>query len=420
MLDFRVFEVAGDRDPVIGNPAQLVARQIAAAGIGERILAALPGVRVDLQRPDLTLALEIRDEACIIGAGVWPGVDARPAESEAQAARDEGAEPRFLVDAMLGTLASRLRALGYDTAWRRDTADSLILREAHDEGRIVLTQDRELAGIGGASAHLVESKTAELQLAEVLRRFGLTPHEERLFTRCSVCNTPLERVDKALVVDRLPPLVAAPPPPPLDVEPARLLHDDGGRRRSRRADGALGDTDADVFQGEGAVAFDVGSVLVGWGLALTLPLLPEINTNDGRVVGLTGLAVLIQLIAIAGQRLHQARVAARRAAELSGIARSALFAGLFLAAFADIYGVAFPIARIIAGGLLTVALLSTCRAIFSSWLRTQRALGKYARNLLLVGTNAEAVSLKQLLDTHPELGYHVAGITGDEEGEGSE
>ncbi|HQF94607.1 MAG TPA: sugar transferase [Microthrixaceae bacterium] len=164
------------------------------------------------------------------------------------------------------------------------------------------------------------------------------------------------------------------------------------------------------------VAFDLGSVLVGWGLALTLPLLPEINTNDGRVVALTGLAVLIQLIAIAGQRLHQARVAARRAAELSGIARSALFAGLFLAAFADIYGVAFPIARIIAGGLLTVALLSTCRAIFSSWLRTQRALGKYARNLLLVGTNAEAVSLKQLLDTHPELGYHVAGITGDEEG----
>jgi len=164
------------------------------------------------------------------------------------------------------------------------------------------------------------------------------------------------------------------------------------------------------------VAFDLGSVLVGWGLAFTLPLLPEINTNDGRVVALTGLAVLIQLIAIAGQRLHQARVAARRAAELSGIARSALFAGLFLAAFADIYGVAFPIARIIAGGLLTVALLSTCRAIFSSWLRTQRALGKYARNLLLVGTNAEAVSLKQLLDTHPELGYHVAGITGDEEG----
>lgn len=179
-----------------------------AAGIGERILAALPGVRVDLQRPDLTLALEIRDEACIIGAGVWPGVDARPAEIETKAVRDEGAEPRFLVDAMLGTLASRLRALGYDTAWRRDTADSLILREAHDEGRIVLTQDRELAGFGGASAHLVESKTAELQLAEVLRRFGLTPHEARLFTRCSVCNTPLERIDKALVEDRLPPLVA--------------------------------------------------------------------------------------------------------------------------------------------------------------------------------------------------------------------
>lgn len=164
------------------------------------------------------------------------------------------------------------------------------------------------------------------------------------------------------------------------------------------------------------VAFDLGSILVGWGLALTLPLLGDVNTRDGRVIGLTALVAVIQFLVIAAQRLHQARVAARRAAELSGLTRSALAAGLLLAALADINGVDLPLARIIAGGALSLALLSVCRAIFSSWLRTQRALGMYARNLLLVGTNAEAVSLKQLLDTHPELGYRVTGVTGDEAG----
>ena len=36
------------------------------------------------------------------------------------------------------------------------------------------------------------------------RRFGLTPSEERLFTRCSLCNTLLEPVEKAAVEARVP------------------------------------------------------------------------------------------------------------------------------------------------------------------------------------------------------------------------
>ena len=164
------------------------------------------------------------------------------------------------------------------------------------------------------------------------------------------------------------------------------------------------------------VAFDVGSVLVGWGVALALPWPGQVDQRSAAVLWVTGLAVLVQLLVIAVQRLHQARVAARRAIELSGLTRSAVAAGLLLASLSEIYGAHVPVARIILGGTLSLGLLSTCRAIFSSWLRTQRALGGYARNLLLVGTNAEAVSLKQLLDTHPELGYRVTGVTGDAEG----
>jgi uncharacterized protein with PIN domain/tRNA(Ser,Leu) C12 N-acetylase TAN1 len=181
-----------------------------AADLGARILGRVPGARVDLGAPDLDLAIEIRDRRCFVCTAVIPGLDARraaepPGHEAASAPRPPGdAEPRFLVDAMLGTLASRLRAFGFDTDWRRDTADSLLLREANASGRVVLTQDRELAEIGGRAAFLVPGKTVEEQLAEVMARFALWPAEDRLFTRCSLCNAPLEPVEKGAVRSRIP------------------------------------------------------------------------------------------------------------------------------------------------------------------------------------------------------------------------
>ncbi len=181
-----------------------------AAELGAKILERVPGARVDLSSPELDLAIEIRDRVCHVCAGVIPGVDAHRSEEPAgarvaAAGEGEAGEPRFLVDAMLGTLASRLRAFGFDTAWRRDTADSLLLREANAEGRIVLTQDRELAEIGGRSAFFVHGKTVDEQLAAVVERFALAPSSDRLFTRCSLCNSVLVAVEKESVRDRVPP-----------------------------------------------------------------------------------------------------------------------------------------------------------------------------------------------------------------------
>lgn len=181
-----------------------------AAELGAKILERVPGARVDLRDPDLDLAIEIRDRTCHVCTAVIPGVDARRDEDAPEGGASEAGppadgEPRFLVDAMLGTLASRLRAFGFDTEWRRDTADSLLLREAGAGRRVVLTQDRELAEIGGRSAYFVRGKTVEEQLAEVLERFALAPSSDRLFTRCSLCNAALSPVEKESVRGRVPP-----------------------------------------------------------------------------------------------------------------------------------------------------------------------------------------------------------------------
>ena len=57
--------------------------------------------------------------------------------------------PRFSLDEMLGSLAKWLRIMGYDALYLRDLNDGEILRRAEEEGRILLTRDKELAHRAG-------------------------------------------------------------------------------------------------------------------------------------------------------------------------------------------------------------------------------------------------------------------------------
>ncbi len=116
------------------------------------------------------------------------------------------AEPRFLVDIMLGKLAKWLRILGYDTMFEH-MDDQLVLETLRRETRILLSRDRELVELAGeGKAYYVRSQRPQRQVAEVVRAFGLDP-KSYLFTRCSLCNTPVDRLEKEAVVDRVPPLV---------------------------------------------------------------------------------------------------------------------------------------------------------------------------------------------------------------------
>jgi len=115
----------------------------------------------------------------------------------------------FVADAHLGGLARLLRMAGFDTIYRNTLHDAEIEAIALDEGRAVLTRDRELLkrrGIGYGC--YVRALKAEAQLREVVDRFGLA-ERMRPFTLCLSCNAPLRLIAKADVLDRLPPRVAA-------------------------------------------------------------------------------------------------------------------------------------------------------------------------------------------------------------------
>ncbi|RTZ47850.1 twitching motility protein PilT [Candidimonas sp. SYP-B2681] len=116
---------------------------------------------------------------------------------------------RFIADAHLGGLARLLRLAGFDTLYNNNFQDDEIETIAAQESRIVLTRDRELLKrrtiTHGCYVHTL--KPAQ-QLREIFDRLDLTS-SARPFSLCLQCNTPLRSIEKASVLDRIPPTARA-------------------------------------------------------------------------------------------------------------------------------------------------------------------------------------------------------------------
>lgn len=109
---------------------------------------------------------------------------------------------RLLADGMLGRLAKWLRILGFDTIYDPALDDHALLRLARAEGRVLLTCDRELAHRQGAQSLLIESSELDAQLRQVVIELRLRP--DAAFSRCPVCNTLLDALEREVVRDRVP------------------------------------------------------------------------------------------------------------------------------------------------------------------------------------------------------------------------
>jgi len=116
---------------------------------------------------------------------------------------------RFIADAHLGGLAHGLRLFGFDTLYDNHFQDDEITRIAAEQARIVLTRDRGLLKRREITRGCyVRALHREQQLHEVFERLDLAG-SARPFTRCLRCNALLRAVDKADVIDRLPPGIQA-------------------------------------------------------------------------------------------------------------------------------------------------------------------------------------------------------------------
>ncbi len=106
---------------------------------------------------------------------------------------------------MLGTLARRLRWLGYDAEYRRDLPDETMMQIARDEDRLLVTRDRSMAGRRGLRSLYLPSAELGEQIEAVQAAIGLPPGPPR----CTVCNGDLEPLGHAEASMLVPPYVAA-------------------------------------------------------------------------------------------------------------------------------------------------------------------------------------------------------------------
>ncbi|MFH1368134.1 MAG: Mut7-C RNAse domain-containing protein [Elusimicrobiota bacterium] len=149
-------------------------------------------------------------------------------------------EPKFLVDFMLGRLAKWLRIFGYDARYMEPPSRSAKIKiagsdtgrhpafnkvivpgfedggtreknnvspvlESLKENRILLTRNSRLSEKRAWKLVHIKSDRLEEQLKQLVQEFGINISRARLFTRCTVCNSPIERVsDKNEVRQAVP------------------------------------------------------------------------------------------------------------------------------------------------------------------------------------------------------------------------
>ena len=112
---------------------------------------------------------------------------------------------RFLCDQNLGKLARWLRILGFDAAYMHRDSEDRIDRAIAD-GRIVLTRKTSMAG--RRFVHVIVHDRVRDQLLQLGAMFDLSCGSAA-FSRCSLCNTPLEQIRREDVEDLVPEYVHA-------------------------------------------------------------------------------------------------------------------------------------------------------------------------------------------------------------------
>jgi uncharacterized protein with PIN domain len=113
-------------------------------------------------------------------------------------------QPKFILDVHLGKLAHHLRMFGFDTLYQNNWTKESCITISRNENRILLSRSKSLVNIESLTrAFLIKGIDPRLQLIEVFERFDLYSAASP-FTRCIECNSTLQRVEKKIILSRIP------------------------------------------------------------------------------------------------------------------------------------------------------------------------------------------------------------------------
>lgn len=116
-------------------------------------------------------------------------------------------KPIFLVDAMLGNIAKKLRLLGYDSEYSSNSEDEDLIIKAKNENRILITKDLPLSERATKQKifviRLKNDKEIE-QIAQIFKNLEVSSVSVTgNNTRCAECNGKLEIIEKKNVMNKV-------------------------------------------------------------------------------------------------------------------------------------------------------------------------------------------------------------------------
>ena len=114
----------------------------------------------------------------------------------------------FLVDAMLGNIAKKLRLLGYDSEFSSNMNDDELILKANKENRIIITKDELLSRQAKKKnvqlIHVTANNEVE-QLVQIYKNLELSKSTiSGTNSRCTICNGQLDSIDKDQVRTKVP------------------------------------------------------------------------------------------------------------------------------------------------------------------------------------------------------------------------
>jgi hypothetical protein len=114
----------------------------------------------------------------------------------------------FLVDAMLGNIARKLRLLGFDSEYRSDIDDLKLIEQAKNEQRIIISKDHDLIAKAKkqdiVSVYVTKKNEIE-QFLEILEHVPLELNTRSGdIARCTKCNSTTSQIHKSKVTDKIP------------------------------------------------------------------------------------------------------------------------------------------------------------------------------------------------------------------------
>ena len=106
---------------------------------------------------------------------------------------------------MLGKLAKELRMLGYDTLYYRGEGGYPFIKLAREEGRVILTRNSKLLPRRAEDRIVkITQDKPSLQLMELVQKGYISLKEKYLFSRCLLCNFPLDEIPREEAEGKVP------------------------------------------------------------------------------------------------------------------------------------------------------------------------------------------------------------------------